>query len=77
MAKDFEQIGHKNIELLRFYLGKDISKIDKKIQDAIAEIPSVGIATTEQTGVVKASNEVKVAADGAMSIGSVSTDKLV
>ena len=51
--------------------------VDKKIQDAIAEIPSVGIATTEQTGVVKASNEVKVAADGAMSIGSVSTDKLV
>ena len=50
--------------------------VDKKIQDAIAEIPSIGIATAEQTGVVKASNEVKVAADGAMSIGSVSTDKL-
>lgn len=56
--------------------GVSEGSVDKKIQDAIAEIPSVGIATTEQTGVVKASNEVKVAADGAMSIGSVSTDKL-
>lgn len=32
MAKDFEQIGHKNLELLRFYVSKDINKLDKKIQ---------------------------------------------
>lgn len=32
MSKDFEQSGHKNLELLRFYLSKDINKIDKKIQ---------------------------------------------
>lgn len=33
MAKDFEQIGHKNLELLRFYVSKDIRKIDAKIQN--------------------------------------------
>lgn len=33
MAKDFEQIGHKNLELLRFYVSKDIGKIDAKIQN--------------------------------------------
>lgn len=33
MAKDFEQIGYKNLELLRFYVSKDIRKIDNKIQD--------------------------------------------
>lgn len=32
MAKDFEQNGHKNLELLRFYVSKDISRIEKKIQ---------------------------------------------
>lgn len=32
MSKDFEQIGHKNLELLRFYVSKDIRKIDAKIQ---------------------------------------------
>lgn len=32
MAKDFEQNGHKNIELLRFYVSKDINRIEKKIQ---------------------------------------------
>lgn len=33
MAMDFEQIGHKNLELLRFYVSKDIKKIDDKMQD--------------------------------------------
>lgn len=33
MASDFEQIGHKNLELLRFYVSKDIKKIDSKIQN--------------------------------------------
>lgn len=32
MANDFEQIGHKNLELLRFYISKDIRRIDTKIQ---------------------------------------------
>lgn len=45
MAKDFEQIGHKNIELLRFYLGKDISKIDKKIQDSESNLLGYFIAS--------------------------------
>lgn len=34
MAKDFEQIGYKNLELLRFYVSKDIKRIDKKMQDS-------------------------------------------
>lgn len=33
MAKDFEQIGHKNLELLRFYVTKDIKQIDEKLQE--------------------------------------------
>lgn len=33
MAKDFEQIGHKNLELLRFYVTKDIKKIDEKLEE--------------------------------------------
>ena len=45
MAKDFEQIGHKNIELLCFYLGKDISKIDKKIQDGESNLLGYFIAS--------------------------------
>lgn len=31
MARDFDNIGHKNIELLRFYINKDLNKIDKKL----------------------------------------------
>lgn len=31
MARDFDNIGHKNIELLRFYINKDLKKIDKKL----------------------------------------------
>lgn len=31
MAKDFNNTGHKNIELLRFYINKDLRRIDKKI----------------------------------------------
>lgn len=31
MSKDFDYIGHKNIELLRFYINKDLTKIDKKL----------------------------------------------
>lgn len=45
MAKDFEQIGHKNIELLRFYLGKDINKIDKKIQDGDSHLLGCFVAS--------------------------------
>lgn len=33
MSKDFEQIGHKNLELLRFYINKDIKKIENKIEN--------------------------------------------
>lgn len=38
MAKDFEQIGYKNLELLRFYVSKDIRKIDNKMQDSGSEL---------------------------------------
>lgn len=31
MARDFDNIGHKNIELLRFYINKDLKRIDKKL----------------------------------------------
>lgn len=33
MSKDFEQIGHKNLELFRFYVSKDIKRIDKKMEE--------------------------------------------
>lgn len=45
MAKDFEQIGHKNIELLRFYVSKDINKIDKKIQKNDSEMKGYFLAS--------------------------------
>lgn len=51
--------------------------VDKKIADAIAAIPATPIATTETAGLVKASEEISVAADGAMSIAQVSTDVLI
>lgn len=38
MAKDFEQIGYKNLELLRFYVSKDIRKIDSKMQDSGSDL---------------------------------------
>lgn len=45
MAKDFEQIGHKNLKLLRFYLSKDIREIDKKIQKDESELLGCIIAS--------------------------------
>lgn len=38
MAKDFEQIGHKNIELLRFYISNQLNEIDKKIVNNDSQI---------------------------------------
>lgn len=37
MADDFEQIGYKNLELLRFYVSKDIKRIDSKMQDSSSD----------------------------------------
>lgn len=51
--------------------------VNKKIADAIAAIPATPIATTSTAGLVKASEEVSVAADGVMSIAQVSTDVLI
>lgn len=51
--------------------------VDKKIADAIAAIPATPIANTSTAGLVKASEEIAVAADGAMSVSKVSTDVLV
>ncbi|MBD5097312.1 MAG: hypothetical protein HDT40_10055 [Lachnospiraceae bacterium] len=45
MAKDFEQIGHKNIELLRFYVSNDINKIDKKIQSNDSQMKGYFLAS--------------------------------
>lgn len=45
MARDFEQIGHKNLELLRFYLSKDIRQIDKKLQKDESELLGCIIAS--------------------------------
>ena len=64
------------IALLNDKTGKEGS-IQKLIADAIDNIPAVPVATMISTGVVKGSAEVAVAADGTMSIGMVTTDKLV
>ncbi len=57
--------------------GTGEGSIQKIVADAIDAIPDTPIATMLVAGLVKSSNEVTVAADGAMSIGQVSTDKLV
>lgn len=57
--------------------GTGEGSVQKIVADAIAAIPETPIATMLNAGIVKASNEVNVAADGTMSIGQVSTDKLV
>lgn len=49
-------------------------KVSEYVAAAIAAIP---VATTETAGIVKASEEVTVAADGKLGIGKVSTDALV
>lgn len=48
--------------------------VKKTVADAIAAIP---VATASAVGLVKASDEVTVAADGTMGVGYVSTDKLI
>ena len=48
--------------------------VKKLIADAVEAIPA---ATLERLGLVKASAEVTVDADGTLGIGYVSTDKLV
>lgn len=57
--------------------GTGDGSVAKAIADAIAEIPAVPVATVQAAGLVKASDEVTVAADGKMEIGYISTDKLV
>lgn len=49
-------------------------KVEQAIQDAFSDIP---LATALKAGLVKASDEISVGSDGAMSIVGVSTDKLV
>ncbi len=51
--------------------------IQKIVADAIAAIPATPIATDLVAGIVKASEEVNVLADGTMALGVISTDKLV
>ena len=48
--------------------------VRKTVKDAIAAIP---VATATTLGLVKASNEVEVSSTGVMTLGAVSTDKLV
>lgn len=54
--------------------GEGDGSVKKTVADAIAGIP---MATAVKAGLVKASSEIAVDADGVMSINSVSTDKLV
>lgn len=54
--------------------GTGEGSVKKTVEDAIATIP---VASALETGIVKASDEVTVAADGTMGIGLVSTDKLI
>ena len=56
--------------------GTGEGSVAKTVADAIAKIPATPIATSSVAGVVKASAEVSVAADGTMSVGYISTDKL-
>lgn len=54
--------------------GTGDGSVQKMVSDAIAGLPA---ATAVALGLVKASDEVTVAADGTMGIGAVPTDKLV
>lgn len=54
--------------------GTGEGSVKKTVEDAIA---AISVASALETGVVKASDEVTVAADGTMGIGLVSTDKLI
>lgn len=51
--------------------------VAKTVADAISGIPAIEIATDQKAGIVKASDEIGVAGDGAMGILKVSTDKLI
>lgn len=53
--------------------GDGEGSVQKTVSDAIAEI---SVATTEELGLVKASDEISVDEDGTMKIEEVSTDKL-
>lgn len=63
-----------NTEAIAVLNGTGEGSVKKTVDDAIAAIP---FATALQAGIVKASDEVTVGADGVMGIGKVSTDKLV
>lgn len=45
MVKDFNNFGHKNAELLRHYIVKEIRKIDKKITNNSSQIAGYFIAS--------------------------------
>ena len=57
--------------------GTGEGSVQKIVADAIAAIPATPIATSAKAGIVKASSEVTVAQDGTMSVGYISTDKLI
>ena len=52
-------------------------KVSEYVAAQIAAIPATPVATTEVAGIVKASDDVNVAADGKMTVARVSTDALV
>ena len=66
-----------NKEALDVLNGTGEGSVQKIVNDAIEAIPEVPLATALVAGLVKASGEVNVAEDGTMSIGTMSTDKLV
>jgi hypothetical protein len=52
-------------------------KVSEYVAAQIAAIPATPVATTEIAGIVKASEDINVAADGKMTVARVSTDALV
>ena len=45
MSGDFDPNGHKNLELFRYYLNRDLRKIDNSIQDNRGELKGYFVAS--------------------------------
>lgn len=45
MIGDFDPNGHKNLELFRYYLNRDLQRIDNSIQDNHGELKGYFVAS--------------------------------
>jgi chromosome segregation ATPase len=63
-----------NTEALETLTGNGEGSVAKTVTDAINDIP---VAASNRVGLVKTSSEITAASDGTLSLGNVSTDKLV